>query len=82
MAYRPKPARPTPGRGSVMQRRRRRDEPPVVALRYERDPQPLAVVEAVRGVWRYRSELGPFAGAAGLFVSGASLHASHPELWP
>jgi hypothetical protein len=39
-------------------------------------------VLAVRALWRYRSELGPMAFAALMFLVGLALHKARPGLWP
>ncbi len=36
----------------------------------------------VRAIWRYRSELAPFAVAATTFIAANTLHRAHHAAWP
>ncbi len=63
----------------------RRNEP--VPLFVVPPNDPLGAVFAVLGSigragWRYRSELAPFAVAAGVWWAGLRLHTEHPGGWP
>jgi DNA translocase FtsK/SpoIIIE-like protein len=42
----------------------------------------LVIVLLARWLWRYRSELAPFACTVVLGVTGFTLHVTHPEWWP
>jgi S-DNA-T family DNA segregation ATPase FtsK/SpoIIIE len=42
----------------------------------------LVIVLICRALWRYRSELAPFALALGMALAALILHASRPHWWP
>jgi FtsK/SpoIIIE family len=56
-------------------------QPMIIMGNGDRMPDTAAVIIA-RCIWRYRSELGPGACIALLFLAGLLLHTAHPAWWP
>src|ERR1700722_4933609 len=56
-------------------------QPMIVMGNGDRMPDTAGVIIA-RCIWRYRSELGPAACIALLFLAGLLLPTAHPAWWP
>jgi hypothetical protein len=72
---------PSQLRRQARQARRYGMQPMLVMGDGDRLPATTVVLTA-RLAWRYRSELGPAACAAALFVAGLVVHATRPGYWP
>jgi S-DNA-T family DNA segregation ATPase FtsK/SpoIIIE len=62
-------------------RMRRNGLQPMVVIDSNGPVPDLAAVIIARGLWRYRSEIGPIAMALVLVVASLTLHLSHPGWW-
>ncbi|MEV0660808.1 FtsK/SpoIIIE domain-containing protein [Actinomadura luteofluorescens] len=62
-------------------RMRRNGLQPMVVIDSNGPMPDLAAVIIARGLWRYRSEIGPVALALALAVAALTLHMSHPGWW-
>ncbi|MGI5207509.1 FtsK/SpoIIIE domain-containing protein [Spirillospora sp. CA-108201] len=62
-------------------RMRRNGLQPMVVIDSNGPMPDLAAVVIARGLWRYRSEIGPVALAFALVIAALILHMSHPRWW-
>ncbi|WP_329098200.1 FtsK/SpoIIIE domain-containing protein [Actinomadura citrea] len=62
-------------------RMRRNGLQPMVVIDSNGPMPDLAAIIIARGLWRYRSEIGPVALALALVIAALALHASHPRWW-
>lgn len=62
-------------------RMRRNGLQPMVVIDSNGQLPDLAAVVITRGLWRYRSELGPIALTVVLVIAAVTLHLTHPGWW-
>ena len=76
-------SRPTRGQLRRHARRLTRDGyQPMMLINSGSDLPETVTLAIVRTIWRYRSELAPFATASAIFIAANTLHRTHHAAWP